>query len=166
MTTNPFLSQEAGVRVGGVATSQAGGGSDQRQLLQKQKGTRDWELKTSSQNLFISAAASAGAGILSGKVGGGSGGAGGGGTAAVSSSAGSTVGSYLGSQFPLGGTSVLQSLFGAQTGASTGGGTPRLVNGHSSALGSFSSTGLAGGAAGGENLFSPLQARPQSVWDR
>lgn len=167
MTTNPFLSQEVGVRVGGVgaATSQAGGGSDQRQLHQKQKGSRDWELKTSSQNLFISAAASAGAGILSGKVGGGGGSAGGGGAAAVSSSAGSTVGSYLGSQFPLGGTSVLQSLFGAQTGASTGSGTPRLVNGHSSALGSFSSTGLAGGAAGGESLFSPIQARTQSVWD-
>lgn len=152
MTTNPFLSQETGVRVGGVGmgmgASQAGGSSEQRQVLHKQKGSRDWELKTSSQNLFISAAASTGGGILSGKVGGAAAGGGGGGTAAVSSSAGSTVGPYLGSQFPLGGTSVLQSLFGAQTGASTGGGTPRMVNGHS-ALGSFSTTGLAGGAAGG-----------------
>lgn len=152
MTTNPFLSQEAGARVGGVGSvgvSQGGGGSDQRQVLQKQKGSRDWELKSSSQNLFISAAASSGGGILSGKVGGG--------PVAVSSSTGSSVGPYLGSQFPLGGTSVLQSLFGAQTGASTGSGTPRLVNGHS-ALGSFSSTGLAGGAAGGENCF-PLHLK-------
>lgn len=154
MTTNPFLSQEVGVRVGGVGASQASGGSDQRQVLQKQKGSRDWELKTSSQNLFISAAASAGGGILSGKVGGSGAAGAGGGAAVVSSSAGSTVGPYLGSQFPLGSTSVLQSLFGAQTGASTGSGTARLVNGHS-ALGSFSSTGLAGGAAGGENLFPP-----------
>ncbi|KAG7235679.1 hypothetical protein INR49_002309 [Caranx melampygus] len=147
MTPNPFLSQEAGTRGcggGGGGGSQGGSGSDQRQALQKQKASRDWELKTSSslasQNLFISAAASSGGGILSGKVGGS--------PVAVSSTTGSSVGQYLGSQFPLGGTSVLQSLFGAQTGGSTVSGTPRLVNGHS-ALGSFSSAGLAGGAAGG-----------------
>uniref|UniRef100_A0A3Q3VIK6 Histone-lysine N-methyltransferase, H3 lysine-79 specific n=1 Tax=Mola mola TaxID=94237 RepID=A0A3Q3VIK6_MOLML len=122
MTANPFLNQ--------------------RQALQKQKVSRDWELKTNSQNLFISAAASSGGGILSGKVGGS--------PVAVSSTTGSSVGPYLGSQFPLGGTSVLQSLFGAQTGGSTVSGTPRLVNGHS-ALGSFSSAGLAGGTAGGEH---------------
>lgn len=148
MTTNPFLSQEAGTRgggPGGVGSAQGGLGSDQRQALQKQKVPRDWELKTSSQNLFISAAASSGGGILSGKVGGS--------PVSVSSSAGSSVGPYLGSQFPLGGTSVLQSLFGAQTGGSTVSGTPRLVNGHS-ALGSFSSAGLAGGAAGGEHHTS------------
>lgn len=147
MTPNPFLSQETGTRGGGGG---GGGGaqgcssSDQRQALQKQKAPRDWEMKTSgslaSQNLFISAAASSGAGILSGKVGGS--------PVAVSSTTGSSVGQYLGSQFPLGGASVLQSLFGAQTGGSTVSGTPRLVNGHS-ALGSFSSAGLAGGAAGG-----------------
>lgn len=146
MTPNPFLSQEAGTRGGGggAGGAQGGGGSDQRQTLQKQKASRDWEMKTSSslasQNLFISAAASSGGGILSGKVGGS--------PVAVSSTTGSSVGQYLGSQFPLGGTSVLQSLFGAQTGGSTVSGTPRLVNGHS-ALGSFSSAGLAGGAAGG-----------------
>lgn len=145
---NPFLSQEAGNRGGGSGggATQGGGGSDQRQALQKQKAPRDWELKASSslasQNLFISAAASSGGGILSGKVGGS--------PVAVSSTTGSSVGQYLGSQFPLGGTSVLQSLFGAQTGGSTVSGTPRLVNGHS-ALGSFSSAGLAGGAAGGEH---------------
>uniref|UniRef100_A0AAQ5ZBQ4 Histone-lysine N-methyltransferase, H3 lysine-79 specific n=1 Tax=Amphiprion ocellaris TaxID=80972 RepID=A0AAQ5ZBQ4_AMPOC len=146
MTPNPFLSQEAGTRGGGggAGGAQGGGGSDQRQALQKQKASRDWEMKTNSslasQNLFISAAASSGGGILSGKVGGS--------PVAVSSTTGSSVGQYLGSQFPLGGTSVLQSLFGAQTGGSTVSGTPRLVNGHS-ALGSFSSAGLAGGAAGG-----------------
>uniref|UniRef100_A0A665WGN0 Histone-lysine N-methyltransferase, H3 lysine-79 specific n=1 Tax=Echeneis naucrates TaxID=173247 RepID=A0A665WGN0_ECHNA len=120
--------------------SDAGSGSDQRQALQKQRVP----LKTSSpasQNLFISAAASSGGGILSGKVGAS--------PVAVSSTTGSSVGQYLGSQFPLGGTSVLQSLFGAQTGGPTVSGTPRLVNGHSS-LGTFSSAGLAGGAAGGE----------------
>ncbi|KAM8875323.1 histone-lysine N-methyltransferase, H3 lysine-79 specific isoform 2-T3 [Spinachia spinachia] len=136
---NPFLGQDAGSRGG-----QGGSGPDQRQALQKQKAPRDWEMKTSGslagQNLFISAAASSGGGILSGKVGGS--------PAAVSSSTGSSAGPYLGSQFPLGGTSVLQSLFGAQTGGSTVSGTPRLVNGHS-ALGGFSSAGLAGGAAGG-----------------
>uniref|UniRef100_A0A8C9YMI2 Histone-lysine N-methyltransferase, H3 lysine-79 specific n=1 Tax=Sander lucioperca TaxID=283035 RepID=A0A8C9YMI2_SANLU len=148
MNPNPFLSQEAGPRGGGSggAGAQGGSGSDQRQALQKQKAPRDWELKTSSsmasQNLFISAAASSGGGILSGKVGGS--------PVAVSSTTGSSVGQYLGSQFPLGGTSVLQSLFGAQTGGSTVSGTPRLVNGHS-ALGSFSSAGLAGGVAGGEH---------------
>ena len=147
VTPNPFLSQEAGTRggVGGAGGVQGGSVSDQRQALQKQKNSRDWELKTSSsmasQNLFISAAASSGGGILSGKVGGS--------PVAVSSATGSSVGQYLGSQFPLGGTSVLQSLFGAQTGVSTVTGTSRLVNGHS-ALGSFSSAGLAGGAAGGE----------------
>uniref|UniRef100_A0A8C4GJY0 Histone-lysine N-methyltransferase, H3 lysine-79 specific n=1 Tax=Dicentrarchus labrax TaxID=13489 RepID=A0A8C4GJY0_DICLA len=149
MTANPFLSQESGTRGGGSGGggggAQGGSGSDQRQALQKQKAPRDWEMKTSSsmasQNLFISAAASSGGGILSGKVGGS--------PVAVSSTTGS-VGQYLGSQFPLGGTSVLQSLFGAQTGGSTVSGTPRLVNGHS-ALGSFSSAGLAGGAAGGEH---------------
>nr|XP_019936170.1 PREDICTED: histone-lysine N-methyltransferase, H3 lysine-79 specific-like [Paralichthys olivaceus] len=146
MTPNPFLSQEAGSRSGGGSSSgaQGGGSSDQRQAHQKQKTPRDWDLKTSSslasQNLFISAAASSGGGILSGKVGGS--------PVAVSSTTGSSVGQYLGSQFPLGGASVLQSLFGAQTGGSTVSGTPRLVNGHS-ALGSFSSAGLAGGAAGG-----------------
>uniref|UniRef100_A0A3Q2SQ10 Histone-lysine N-methyltransferase, H3 lysine-79 specific n=1 Tax=Fundulus heteroclitus TaxID=8078 RepID=A0A3Q2SQ10_FUNHE len=127
MTPNPFLRT----------------GCDQRQVLQKQKAPRDWELKTSmaSQNLFIAAAASSGAGIMNGKVGGS--------PVAVSSTTGSSMGPYLGSQFPLGGTSVLQSLFGAQTGVSTVNGTSRLMNGHS-ALGSFSSAGLAGGAAGGE----------------
>ncbi|XP_010764876.1 histone-lysine N-methyltransferase, H3 lysine-79 specific-like [Notothenia coriiceps] len=145
---NPFLSQEAGPRGGGSGGgggSQGGGGSDQRQTLQKQKGPRDWEMKTSSssmasQNLFISAAASSGGGILSGKAGGG--------PVAISSTTGPSVGQYLGSQFPLGGASVLQSLFGAQTGGSTVSGTPRLVNGNS-VLGSFSSAGLAGGVAGG-----------------
>lgn len=146
MNPNPFLSQETGSRGGGSSGSgvQGGGGSEQRQNLQKQKAPRDWELKASSavssQNLFISAAASSGGGILSGKVGGS--------TVAVSPATGSSVGQYLGSQFPLGGTSVLQSLFGAQTGNSTVGGTQRLVNGHS-VLGSFPSAGLAGGAAGG-----------------
>lgn len=145
---NPFLSQEASTRGGSSSAGSAQGGSssDQRQTLQKQKASRDWELKNSgnlaSQNLFISAAASSGGGILSGKVGGS--------PVAVSSSTGSSVGQYLGAQFPLGGTSVLQSLFGAQTGGSTVTGNPRLVNGHS-ALGSFSSAGLAGGAAGGEH---------------
>ncbi|XP_076009056.1 histone-lysine N-methyltransferase, H3 lysine-79 specific isoform X3 [Genypterus blacodes] len=143
ITPNPFLSQDAGPRGGGCAT-QGVGGSDQRQALQKQKTPRDWELKTTgglaSQNLFISAAASSGGGILSGKVGGS--------PVAVSSAAGSAVGQYLGAQFPLGGTSVLQTLFGAQTGGPTVSGASRLVNGHS-ALGSFSSAGLAGGAAGG-----------------
>uniref|UniRef100_A0A672YBM7 Histone-lysine N-methyltransferase, H3 lysine-79 specific n=1 Tax=Sphaeramia orbicularis TaxID=375764 RepID=A0A672YBM7_9TELE len=148
MTPNPFLSQEAGIRGGGNGggVSSGSGGSEQRQALQKQKTPRDWELKTgsslASQNLFISAAASSGGGILSGKVGGS--------PVAVSSTTGSSVGQYLGSQFPLGGTSVLQSLFGAQTGGSTVSGSTRLVNGHS-ALGSFSSAGLAGGAAGGEH---------------
>lgn len=143
MTTNPFLSQEAGTRgvAGSGSGAQGGGASDQRQPLQKQKVPRDWELKTSSQNLFISAAASSGGGILNGKIGGS--------PVAISTTTGSSVGSYLGSQFPLGGPSVLQSLFGAQTGSSTVNGTPRLVNGHS-ALGTFSSPGLAGGAAGGE----------------
>lgn len=146
ITTNPFLSQETGTRGGGTTCGggvQAVGGSDQRQALQKQKVPRDWEMKTSSQNLFISATASSGGGILSGKVRGS--------PVAVCSTTGSSVGPYLGSQFPLRGTSVLQSLFGAQTGGSTVTGTPRLVNGHS-ALGSFSSAGLAGGAAGGEKL--------------
>lgn len=147
MTPNPFLSQDTGTRGGGSSGGgQGGSGSEQRQALQKQKTPRDWELKTSSihtsQNLFISAAASSGGGILSGKVGVS--------PVAVSSTTGSSVGQYLGPQFPLGGTSVLQSLFGAQTGSSTVSGTPRLVNGHS-ALGSFSSAGLAGGAAGGEH---------------
>lgn len=146
MTPNPFLSQDAGTRGGGCGgVAQGVGGSDQRQALQKQKTPRDWELKTTSclasQNLFISAAASSGGGILSGKVGGS--------PVAVSSATGSTVGQYLGAQFPLGGTSVLQSLFGAQTGGPTVSGASRLVNGHS-ALGGFSSAGLAGGAAGGE----------------
>lgn len=142
MNTNPFLSVEVGTRGGGASSGAQGSGSlDQRQALQKQKVSRDWELKTSSQNLFISAAASNGGSILSGKMGGS--------PVAISSTAGSSVGPYLGSQFPLGGTSVLQSLFGAQTGSSTVSGTPRLVSGHS-ALGSFSSAGLAGGAAGGE----------------
>uniref|UniRef100_A0A8D0D293 Histone-lysine N-methyltransferase, H3 lysine-79 specific n=1 Tax=Sander lucioperca TaxID=283035 RepID=A0A8D0D293_SANLU len=156
MNPNPFLSQEAGPRGGGSggAGAQGGSGSDQRQALQKQKAPRDWELKTSSsmasQNLFISAAASSGGGILSGKVGGS--------PVAVSSTTGSSVGQYLGSQFPLGGTSVLQSLFGAQTGGSTVSGTPRLVNGHS-ALGSFSSAGLAGGVAGVGGNGSASRAR-------
>lgn len=145
MTPNPFLSQELG-RGGGSGPVIPGTGSEQRLALQKQKTSRDWELKASSsmasQNLFISAAASSGGGILSGKVGGS--------PVAVSSTTGSSVGQYLGSQFPLGGASVLQSLFGAQTGVSTVSGTSRLVNGHS-ALGSFSSAGLAGGAAGGEH---------------
>lgn len=145
MTPNPFFSQETGTW--GVASNgcgvQGGTALDQRQLLQKQKAPRDWELKCSSsmasQNLFIAAAAaSSGGGILNGKVGGS--------PVAVSSTTGSSMGQYLGSQFPLGGTSVLQSLFGAQTGVSTVNGTSRLVNGH------FSSVGLAGGAAaGGEN---------------
>ncbi|MEQ2181371.1 hypothetical protein GOODEAATRI_010907, partial [Goodea atripinnis] len=148
MTTNPFLSQETGMWCGASngCGVQGGTGSDQRQVLQKQKGPRDWELKTNSnmasQNLFIAAAASSGGGILSGKVGGN--------PVVVSSTTGSSMGQYLGSQFPLGGTSVLQSLFGAQTGVSTVNGASRLVNGHS-ALGSFSSAGLAGGAAGGEH---------------
>lgn len=148
MAPNPFLSQETVGRGGGggAGAVPGGSGSDQRQALQKQKASRDWDLKScssvASQNLFISAAASSGGGILSGKVGGS--------PVAVSSTTGSSVGQYLGSQFQLGGTSVLQSLFGAQTGVSTVSGTPRLVNGHS-ALGSFSSAGLAGGAAGGEH---------------
>uniref|UniRef100_A0A8C6M068 Histone-lysine N-methyltransferase, H3 lysine-79 specific n=1 Tax=Nothobranchius furzeri TaxID=105023 RepID=A0A8C6M068_NOTFU len=148
VTPNPFLGQEMGARVGsgGAGGVLGGPGSDQRQALLKQKASRDWELKTSSsmasQNLFISAAASSGGGILSGKVGGS--------PVAVSSTTGPSVGPYLGSQFPLGGTSVLQSLFGAQTGVSSVSGTSRLVNGHST-LGSFSSPGLAGGAAGGEH---------------
>ncbi|XP_072293990.1 histone-lysine N-methyltransferase, H3 lysine-79 specific isoform X1 [Eucyclogobius newberryi] len=132
--SNPFLSQEGPGRggTGGGSGTQGSSGSEARQVLQKQKVPRDWESKTSSsQNLFISAAASSGTGIRS----------------SVSSTSGSAVGQYLGSQFPLGGTSVLQSLFGAQTGSSVNGST-RLVNGHS-ALGSFSSAGLAGGAAGG-----------------
>lgn len=151
ISPNPFLSQETGGR-GGISSNGGGGGSqgsggpEQRQALQKQKAPREWELKTTSslasQNLFISAATSSGGGILSGKVGGS--------PVAVSSAAGTTVGQYLGTQFPLGGASVLQSLFGAQTGAPTVSGASRLVNGHS-ALGSFSSAGLAGGAAGGEN---------------
>lgn len=138
--SNPFLSQEGAIRGGGIGGGpQGSSGSEQRQVLQKQKVLRDWETKSSSsQNLFISAAASSGAGILSGKVGSS--------PVAVSS----TTGQYLGSQFPLGGTSVLQSLFGAQTGGPPVSGTTRLVNGHS-ALGSFSSAGLAGGAAGGEH---------------
>uniref|UniRef100_A0A667XEV2 Histone-lysine N-methyltransferase, H3 lysine-79 specific n=1 Tax=Myripristis murdjan TaxID=586833 RepID=A0A667XEV2_9TELE len=149
ISPNPFLSQDAGSR--GSGSSGGGGvqgtcGPDQRQTLQKQKAPRDWELKTNSslasQNLFISAAASSGGGILSGKVGGS--------PVAVSSATGASVGQYLGTQFPLGGASVLQSLFGAQTGAPTVSGPSRLVNGHS-ALGSFSSAGLAGGAAGGED---------------
>ncbi|XP_077439195.1 histone-lysine N-methyltransferase, H3 lysine-79 specific isoform X3 [Vanacampus margaritifer] len=139
---NPFLSQEPGNRSNGSAGGQAASSSDPRQGLQKQKAPRDWELKTSSghssQNIFIAAAASNGAGILSGKVGG----------SPVTVSTGSSVGQYLGSQFPLGGTSVLQSLFGAQTGSSGASASTRLVNGHSG-LGSFSSAGLAGGAAGG-----------------
>ncbi|XP_019752447.1 histone-lysine N-methyltransferase, H3 lysine-79 specific isoform X4 [Hippocampus comes] len=140
---NPFLSQEAANRSTGSGGGQAGSGSDPRQIVQKQKAPRDWELKTSSghssQNIFIAAAAaSSGAGILSGKVGG----------SPVTVSTGSSVGQYLGSQFPLGGTSVLQSLFGAQTGSSGASANTRLVNGHSG-LGSFSSAGLAGGAAGG-----------------
>jgi len=152
MNPNPFLSQDAGPRVGcSGGGSQGGSGSEQRQSLQKQKTLRDWEMKTSSgmasQNLFISAATSSGGGILSGKVGGS--------PVAVSSPTGSSAGQYLGSQFPLGGASVLQSLFGAQTGGSTVSGTPRLVNGHS-ALGSFSSAGLAGGTAGGEHRSDEL----------
>ncbi|XP_049585226.1 histone-lysine N-methyltransferase, H3 lysine-79 specific isoform X1 [Syngnathus scovelli] len=139
---NPFLSQEANNRNAGSGGGQAGGSSDPRQVLQKQKAPRDWELKTSSghssQNIFIAAAASSGAGILSGKIGG----------SPVTVSTGSSVGQYLGSQFPLGGASVLQSLFGAQTGSSGASANTRLVNGHSG-LGSFSSAGLAGGAAGG-----------------
>ncbi|XP_051930675.1 histone-lysine N-methyltransferase, H3 lysine-79 specific isoform X3 [Hippocampus zosterae] len=140
---NPFLSQEAGNRSTVSGGGQAGNGSDPRQIVQKQKAPRDWELKTSSghssQNIFIAAAAaSSGGGILSGKVGG----------SPVNVSTGSSVGQYLGSQFPLGGTSVLQSLFGAQTGSSGASANTRLVNGHSG-LGSFSSAGLAGGAAGG-----------------
>lgn len=148
MTPNPFLSQEAGSRGAGSGAGgvQGGSGSDQRQGHQKQKTSRDWEMKNSnslaSQNLFISAAASSGGGIMNGKVGGS--------PVAVSSTTGTSVGQYLGSQFPLGGASVLQSLFGAQTGGPTVTGTPRLVNGHS-ALGGFSSAGLAGGAAGGEH---------------
>lgn len=142
VTPNPFLSQESVPRgsVLGPGGVQGASGSDPRQVLQKAKSSREWELK-SSQNLFISAAASSGGGILSGKVGVGS--------VGVSSTSGSSVGQYLGSQFPLGGASVLQSLFGAQTGVSSVGGASRLVNGHSS-LGGFSSAGLAGGAAGGE----------------
>ncbi|XP_061538830.1 histone-lysine N-methyltransferase, H3 lysine-79 specific isoform X1 [Phycodurus eques] len=147
MNPNPFLSQEAGNRTTGSGGGQAGNGPDSRQVLQKQKAIRDWELKTSSshssQNLFITAAASSGAGILSGKVGG----------SPVTVSTGSSVGQYLGSQFPLGGTSVLQSLFGAQTGSSGASVNARLVNGHSG-LGSFSSAGLAGGAAGGTFLHT------------
>lgn len=136
VAANPFLSPEAGTR--GVASggAQGGGVSDQRQPLQKQKVPRDWDLKTSSQNLFIAAAATSGGGILNGKIGGS--------PVAISTTTGPSVGPYL-----LGGPSVLQSLFGAQTGSSTVNGTPRLVNGHS-ALGTFSSPGLAGGAAGGE----------------
>ncbi|XP_056893300.1 histone-lysine N-methyltransferase, H3 lysine-79 specific isoform X2 [Takifugu flavidus] len=135
VTANPFLSPEAATR--GVASggAQGGGAIDQRQPLQKQKVPRDWDLKTSSQNLFIAAAATSGGGILNGKIGGS--------PVAISTTTGPSVGSYL-----LGGPSVLQSLFGAQTGSSTVNGTPRLVNGHS-ALGTFSSPGLAGGAAGG-----------------
>uniref|UniRef100_A0A8C5H2P4 Histone-lysine N-methyltransferase, H3 lysine-79 specific n=1 Tax=Gouania willdenowi TaxID=441366 RepID=A0A8C5H2P4_GOUWI len=141
VTPNPFLSQEVVPRGGGGSASSVQGGStsDQRPSLQKQKVPRDWELKTSSslasQNLFISAAASSGGGILSGKVGGS--------PAPASSATGPAVGQYMGSQFPLGGASVLQSLFGAQTGGSTVSGTSRLVNGHS-ALGSFSILGVAG----------------------
>ncbi|CAL9696388.1 unnamed protein product [Knipowitschia caucasica] len=133
--SNPFLSQDGAVRgAGGASGSQGSSGSEARQAQQKQKVPRDWESKTSSsQNLFISAAANTGAGIRS----------------SVSSTSGATVGQFLSSQFPLGGTSVLQTLFGAQTGSSVNGST-RLVNGHS-ALGSFSSAGLAGGAAGGEH---------------
>ncbi|KAJ3599949.1 hypothetical protein NHX12_033901 [Muraenolepis orangiensis] len=161
ISSNPFLSQEMVVRGGAAAGGGGGGGSqgsggpDQRQTFQKQKGSRDWELKANSgggsslasQNLFMSAAAGGGAGggvgtggILSGKVGGG--------PAVVSSATGAVVGQYLGTQFSLGAPSVLQSLFGAQTGAPTVNSGPRLVNGHSS-MGSFSSAGLAGGAAGG-----------------
>ncbi|XP_034036113.1 LOW QUALITY PROTEIN: histone-lysine N-methyltransferase, H3 lysine-79 specific [Thalassophryne amazonica] len=137
ISPNPFLSQDAGPRVGGSSGGMAQGGSglDQRQAFQKLKTGSS----LASQNLFISAAASSGGGILSNKVSS---------PAAVSSAVGSTVGQYLGSQFPLGGTSVLQSLFGAQTGGTTVSGSSRLVNGHS-ALGSFSNAGLAGGAAGG-----------------
>ncbi|XP_061681046.1 histone-lysine N-methyltransferase, H3 lysine-79 specific isoform X2 [Syngnathoides biaculeatus] len=101
MNPNPFLSQEAGNRTAGSGGGQAGSSSDSRQVLQKQKAPRDWELKTSSshssQNLFITAAASSGAGILSGKVGG----------SPVTVSTGSSVGS---------------------SGASA---NARLVNGHS-----------------------------------
>ncbi|XP_014326322.1 histone-lysine N-methyltransferase, H3 lysine-79 specific isoform X1 [Xiphophorus maculatus] len=144
MTPNPFLSQETGTWAVASSSVQGGTASDQRQVLQKQKGPRDWELKTTSsmasQNLFIAAAAAtSGGGILNGKVGGS--------PVAVSSTTGSAMGQYLGSQFPLGGASVLQSLFGAQTGVTVNG-TSRLVNGHS-ALGSFASAGLAGGAAAG-----------------
>lgn len=147
ITPNPFLSQEMIARGGGSsggagAQGSSNSSSDQRQSHQKQKMTRDWDLKTSSQNLFISAAASSGVGILSGKVGAS--------PVAVSSSTGSSVGQYLGSQFPLGGTSVLQPLFGTQTGGPSVTSTSRLVNGHS-ALGSFSNAGLAGGAAGGKH---------------
>uniref|UniRef100_A0A8C3A1U6 Histone-lysine N-methyltransferase, H3 lysine-79 specific n=1 Tax=Cyclopterus lumpus TaxID=8103 RepID=A0A8C3A1U6_CYCLU len=157
MNPNPFLSQDAGPRVGcsgagggSGSGSQGGSSSEQRQALQKQKTPRDWEMKTSStasQNLFISAATSSGGGILSGKVGGS--------PVAVSSTTGSSVGQYLGSQFPLGGASVLQSLFGAQTGGSTVSGTPRLVNGHS-ALGSFSSAGAAVGITLGKCVFNGI----------
>lgn len=147
VTANPFLSPEAATR--GVA--QGGGAIDQRQPLQKQKVPRDWDLKTSSQNLFIAAAATSGGGILNGKIGGS--------PAAISTTTGPSVGSYL-----LGGPSVLQSLFGAQTGSSTVNGTPRLVNGHS-ALGTFSSPGLAGGAAGGEYHLPLADYGRHRVWD-
>ncbi|XP_041086645.1 histone-lysine N-methyltransferase, H3 lysine-79 specific-like isoform X2 [Polyodon spathula] len=100
--------------------------------------SRDWEAvkSSSSQNLFFSAA-----GIPSGK---------GVSPVVVSSSSPSvvTVGPshpYLGPQFPLGGASVLHSLFGVQSPA---GGAPRLVKGHA-VMGAYSSSGLAGGAAGG-----------------
>uniref|UniRef100_A0A8C7XP81 Histone-lysine N-methyltransferase, H3 lysine-79 specific n=1 Tax=Oryzias sinensis TaxID=183150 RepID=A0A8C7XP81_9TELE len=150
VTPNPFLNQEP-VSLGGVPSAggiQGAGGSDPRQVLQKVKSSCEWELKSmASPNLFISAAASSGGGILSGKVG----------VSPVGVSSTSSVGQYLGSQFPLGGASVLQSLFGAQTGVSSVNGTSRLVNGHSG-LGGFSSAGLAGGAAGGEQRsFFPFK---------
>lgn len=109
-----------------------------RESFPKQKA-REWELKAmgslTSQNLFISAAA--GGGLLCGKAG-----------RATAVSSASSVGPY----YPLSGNSVLQSLFGAQTPNPATGGPPRLVNGHS-VLGSFSSAGLAGGAAGGEQFL-------------
>lgn len=146
LSHNPFLSQEAGGRPGGPAA--------ERQPKQK---PREWDLKApaslATENLFISAAANSG--ILTGKVG----------NAVTAGGPGASVGQYLGTQFPLGGTSVLQSPFGSQTPAPAVTGAPRLLNGHS-ALGTFSSTGLAGGAAGGESFARaapcppPLSGRP------
>ena len=154
-SSNPFLSQEVVLRGGGGgggggSQGGGGGGADQRQSFQKQKGSRDWELKgagggggLAGQNLFMAAASGGGAG-----GGGGRSGKAGGGPAAASLASG-PGGQYLGAQFSLGGPTVLQSLFGAQTGAPTVNSGARLVNGHCS-MGGFSSAGLAGGAAGGK----------------